>query len=73
MVHAVLGYVLITGLAYNMIKKKAEDLNTFEVEGRAASPRGRTAAPRRLISRWSRRQSSLPPPIVQNPDAATAW
>ena len=28
----VLGYAIVTGLAYNVIKKAAEDLKTFDVE-----------------------------------------
>ena len=30
--HALLGYAFVTGLAYNVIKKAAEDLKTFNVE-----------------------------------------
>lgn len=32
LVHALLGYAIVTGLAYNVIKKAAEDLKTFDVE-----------------------------------------
>jgi TonB family protein len=31
LLHALLGYAFITGLAYNVIKKAAEDLKTFDV------------------------------------------
>lgn len=32
LIHALLGYAIVTGLAYNVIKKAAEDLKTFDVE-----------------------------------------
>ena len=32
LIHIALGYALVTGLAYNVIKKAAEDLKTFDVE-----------------------------------------
>ena len=32
LVHALLGYAIVTGLAFNVIKKAAEDLKTFDVE-----------------------------------------
>src|SRR5215207_6069767 len=38
LLHAVLGYALVTGLAYNVIKKAAEDLKTFDVEDEPPPP-----------------------------------
>jgi len=32
LIHIALGYALVTGLAYNVLKKAAEDLKTFDVE-----------------------------------------
>ena len=32
LIHALLGYAIVTGLAYNVIKTAAEDLKTFDVE-----------------------------------------
>lgn len=32
LLHALLGYAFITGLAYNVVKKAVEDLKTFDVE-----------------------------------------
>ena len=32
LVHLLLGYAIVTGLAFNVIKKAAEDLKTFDVE-----------------------------------------
>ena len=31
LIHVALGYALVTGLAYNVVKKAAEDLKTFDV------------------------------------------
>ena len=33
LIHIALGYALVTGLAYNVIKKAAEDLKTFDRDG----------------------------------------
>jgi protein TonB len=38
LLHAVLGYALVTGLAYNVIKKATEDLKTFDVEEEPPPP-----------------------------------
>jgi protein TonB len=38
LLHAVLGYALVTGLAYNVIKKATEDLKTFVVEEEPPPP-----------------------------------
>ena len=38
LVHIALGYALVTGLAYNVIKKAAEDLKTFDVEDEPPPP-----------------------------------
>jgi len=32
LIHALLGYAFVTGLAYNVVKKVAADLKTFNVE-----------------------------------------
>ena len=37
-IHAILGYAIVTGLAYNVIKKAAEDLKTFNVEEEPPPP-----------------------------------
>lgn len=39
LIHAVIGYAFVTGLAYQYVKKAAEKLNTFDVE---EPPRHRT-------------------------------
>ena len=43
--HAILGYAIVTGLAYNVIKKAAEDLKTFDVEEEPPSSTTRPASP----------------------------
>ena len=38
LIHVVLGYALVTGLAYNVLKKAADDLKTFDVEDEPPPP-----------------------------------
>ena len=38
LIHLVLGYAIITGLAYNVVKEKLEDLKTFDVEDEPPPP-----------------------------------
>jgi protein TonB len=38
LVHALLGYAFVTGLAYNVVKKAAEDLNVFDVQDEPPPP-----------------------------------
>lgn len=38
LLHVLLGYALVTGLAYNVIKQAAEDLKTFDVEDEPPPP-----------------------------------
>lgn len=38
LIHIALGYALVTGLAYNVLKKAAEDLKTFDVEEEPPPP-----------------------------------
>lgn len=38
LLHAVLGYAFVTGLAYNVVKKAAEDLNVFDVQDEPPPP-----------------------------------
>ena len=38
LVNGVLGYALVNGLAYNVIKQAAEDLKTFDVEDEPPPP-----------------------------------
>ncbi len=38
LLHALLGYAFITGLAFNVVKKVAEDLKTFDVQEEPPPP-----------------------------------
>ncbi|WP_343060468.1 hypothetical protein [Sphingomonas rhizophila] len=55
LLHIFLGYALVTGLAYNVVKKAAEDLKTFDVEEEPPPPRSRRPRPRTVPSRRRRR------------------
>ena len=52
-----LGYAIVTGLAYNVIKKAAQDLKTFDVEENSRRRRRRTC-PRCRRRRCFRRRWS---------------
>jgi protein TonB len=65
LIHIALGYALVTGLAYNVIKKAAEDLKTFDVEDEPPPPPEEpppagTESRRRRRRPWRRRRSSAP-------------
>ena len=57
--HAILGYAIVTGLAYNVIKKAAEDLKTFDVEEEPPPPEETPPPPEN--------QPDIPPPVVSPP------
>jgi protein TonB len=59
LLHAVLGYAFVTGLAYNVIKKAAEDLKTFDVSEEAPPPEEPPPPPKK--------QEVVPPPVVSPP------
>ena len=58
--HALIGYAFITGLAYNVVKKVASDLKTFDVAEDAPPPPDKPPPPppERVVE---------PPPIVAPP------
>ncbi|QNM83661.1 TonB family protein [Sphingomonas sabuli] len=56
----VLGYAIVTGLAYNVIKKAAEDLKTFDVEEEPPPPEEEPPPP-------PPDQPQQPPPVVTPP------
>lgn len=58
--HAVIGYAFITGLAYNVVKKVARDLKTFDVEDEAPPPPDKPPPP-------PPETKVEPPPIVAPP------
>src|SRR5215213_9065948 len=53
LLHALLGYAFVTGLAYNVVKKVAADLKTFNVEEKPPPP--------------PPDQPQTPPPVVTPP------
>jgi protein TonB len=55
-----LGYAIVTGLAYNVIKKAAEDLKTFDVEEEPPPPEETPPPPPENIP-------DVPPPVVAPP------
>ena len=59
LIHALLGYAIVTGLAYNVIKKAAEDLKTFDVEEEPPPPEEEPPPPEDM--------PDLPPPPTQPP------
>ncbi|WP_114228861.1 MULTISPECIES: TonB family protein [Sphingomonas] len=60
LLHVLIGYALITGLAYNVIKKAAEDLKTFDVEDKPPPPPEEPPPP-------EQKQVETPPPPVVSP------
>jgi len=58
--HAILGYAIVTGLAYNVIKKAAEDLKTFDVEEEPPPPEETPPPPPEQVP-------DTPPPVVAPP------
>jgi len=59
LLHLVLGYALVTGLAYNVIKKATEDLKTFDVEEEPPPPEEEPPPPPD--------QPDIPPPPTTPP------
>jgi protein TonB len=61
LIHVLIGYALITGLAYNVIKKAAEDLKTFDVEDEPPPPPEEPPPPQEKVP------ETPPPPVVSPP------
>lgn len=59
LLHALLGYAFITGLAYNVVKQVAADLKTFDVTEEAPPPEEPPPPPPQ--------QEAPPPPVVSPP------
>lgn len=60
-IHIILGYFLITGLAYNVIKQATEDLKTFNVEEQPPPPPEEPPPPP------PEKVLETPPPVVSPP------
>jgi protein TonB len=65
LIHIALGYALVTGLAYNVIKKAAEDLKTFDVEDEPPPPPEEPPPPPEKMDTPPPPQVVAPPPIVR--------
>ncbi|MDV3257259.1 MAG: TonB family protein [Sphingomonas sp.] len=65
LIHIALGYALVTGLAYNVIKKAAEDLKTFDVEDEPPPPPEEPPPPPEQTNVPPPPQVVAPPPIVR--------
>lgn len=62
LLHALLGYAFVTGLAYNVIKKAAEDLKTFDV---AEEPPPEEAPPPPEVPKVQPPPVVAPPPVIR--------
>jgi len=60
LIHVLLGYALVTGLAYNVGKQLVEDLKTFDVEDEPPPPPDEPPPPPEQIP-------DTPPPVVAPP------
>lgn len=60
LLHALLGYALVTGLAYNVVKQVAQDLKTFDVIEEPPPPEEEPPPPETP-------QQVQPPPVVSPP------
>jgi len=78
LIHIALGYALVTGLAYNVIKKAAEDLKTFDVEDEPPPPpeepppppEQNTPPPPQIVAPPPIvRTNTMAPPIISTPVA----
>jgi len=65
LIHAVLGYAFVTGLAFNVVKKVAADLKTFDVEEEPPPPEEEPPPP-------PPDQPLEPPPVVSPPPIVQA-
>ena len=63
--HVLLGYALVTGLAYSAIKKAAEDLKTFDVEDEPPPPPDEPPPPPEDIPQVEP-PPMAPPPMVRS-------
>ncbi|MDB5684181.1 MAG: TonB family protein [Sphingomonas bacterium] len=66
LLHAVIGYAFVTGLAYNVVKKAVADLKTFDVE-EAPPPPEEKPPPPPPEQKVEPPPMVAPPPIVQSP------
>jgi protein TonB len=67
LIHLALGYALVTGLAYNVMKQAAEDLKTFDVEEEPPPPEEVPPPPENQPQTPPPPQVAAPPPLVRTP------
>jgi periplasmic protein TonB len=67
--HAALGYAFITGLAYNVIKKAAQDLKVVDIQ-EAPPPPEQKPPPPPPEQKFEPPPIVAPPPVVQTPTIA---
>jgi protein TonB len=67
LIHLALGYALVTGLAYNVMKQAAEDLKTFDVEEEPPPPEEEPPPPEDEPQTPPPPQVAAPPPLVRTP------
>jgi protein TonB len=72
LIHIALGYAIVTGLAYNIVKKAAEDLKTFNVEEDPPPPEeppppppDQPETPPQVVAPPPLVRTNLAPPMVQ--------
>jgi len=70
LIHVVLGYALVSGLAYNVVKQAAEDLKTFDVEDEPPPPPEEPPPPPEESQVPPPPQVSAPPPLVRTTTVA---
>ena len=69
LLHAALGYAFITGLAYNVIKKAAQDLKVVDVQDTPPPPEQKPPPPP-PEQKFEPPPIVAPPPLVQTPSIA---
>jgi len=67
LLHALIGYAFITGLAYSVVKKAVSDLKTFDVDEPPPPPEQKPPPPPPPQQKVEPPPSVAPPPIVQTP------
>lgn len=70
LLHIVLGYALVTGLAYNVLKKATTDLKTFDVTEPPPPPEEKPPPPEKQPNTPPPPQVAAPPPLVRLPAPA---
>ena len=69
LIHLALGYALVTGLAYNVVKKATEDLKTFDVTEEPPPPEEQPPPPEKTDTPPPP-QIVAPPPLVRTNQTA---